>query len=90
MAARSAPAVTAVRDALARSAASVKDADLPAALPTDALDDRIAIVGTAGSGKTPAFAGAGSMRRKALSSGCWRPGRGLRSWIRLGSEGPSA
>ena len=30
---------------------------LPAALPTDALDDRIAIVGTAGSGKTYAAKG---------------------------------
>jgi len=31
---------------------SVSGSDFPAALPADALDDRIAIVGTAGSGKT--------------------------------------
>jgi uncharacterized protein len=35
----------------------VSDDVLPAALPTDALDDRIAIVGTAGSGKTYAAKG---------------------------------
>ena len=57
MAAKSAPAVTAVRDTRARSAAVVSDDVLPAALPADALDDRIAIVGTAGSGKTYAAKG---------------------------------
>jgi DNA helicase HerA-like ATPase len=57
MAARSAPAVTAVRATRARSAAVVSDDVLPAALPADALDDRIAIVGTAGSGKTYAAKG---------------------------------
>ena len=54
---RSAPAVTAVREAQAHSTATVSDNDLPAALPADALDDRIAIVGTAGSGKTYAAKG---------------------------------
>jgi hypothetical protein len=34
------------------SVAAIADGVLPAALPADALDDRIAIVGTAGSGKT--------------------------------------
>ena len=57
MAAKSAPAVTAVRATRARSAAVVSDDDPPAALPADALDDRIAIVGTAGSGKTYAAKG---------------------------------
>ena len=54
---RSAPAVTAVREAQAHSTATVSDNDLPAALPADVLDDRIAIVGTAGSGKTYAAKG---------------------------------
>ena len=57
MAAKSAPAVAAVRATRARSAAVVSDDVLPAALPADALDDRIAIVGTAGSGKTYAAKG---------------------------------
>ncbi len=57
MAAKSAPAVTAVRATRARSAAVVSDDVPPAALPADALDDRIAIVGTAGSGKTYAAKG---------------------------------
>jgi hypothetical protein len=38
-------------------AAAISEDGLPAALPTDALDDRIAIVGTAGSGKTYAAKG---------------------------------
>ena len=38
---RSAPAVTAVREAQAHSTATVSDNDLPAALPADVLDDRI-------------------------------------------------
>src|SRR5438445_13795544 len=37
--------------------AAISDDDLPAVLPADALDDRIAIVGTAGSGKTYAAKG---------------------------------
>ena len=57
MAAKSAPAVTAVRATRARSAAVVSDDVPPTALPVDALDDRIAIVGTAGSGKTYAAKG---------------------------------
>ena len=57
MAARSAPATIAVRENRARSAAAMGDDVLPAALPADALDDRIAIVGTAGSGKTYAAKG---------------------------------
>ena len=57
MAARSVPAVTAVRATRARSATVVSDDVPPAALPADALDDRIAIVGTAGSGKTYAAKG---------------------------------
>ena len=57
MAAKSAPAVTAVRATRARSATVVSDDVLPTALPADALDDRIAIVGTAGSGKTYAAKG---------------------------------
>ena len=38
-------------------AVAISEDDLPAALPADALDDRIAIVGTAGSGKTYAAKG---------------------------------
>ena len=49
--------MTAVRATRARSAAVGSDDILPAALPADALDDRIAIVGTAGSGKTYAAKG---------------------------------
>ena len=49
--------MTAVREARAHSTATVSDNDLPAVLPADALDDRIAIVGTAGSGKTYAAKG---------------------------------
>jgi hypothetical protein len=47
----------AVRKSRTHSAAVVSDDILPAALPADALDDRIAIVGTAGSGKTYAAKG---------------------------------
>jgi hypothetical protein len=48
----------AVRERRAHSAAAEATVDiLTAALPTDALDDRIAIVGTAGSGKTYAAKG---------------------------------
>jgi len=36
---------------------AISEDDLPAALPADALDDRIAIAGTAGSGKTYAAKG---------------------------------
>src|SRR5271170_4129073 len=57
MAAKPALAVIAVRESRARAAAVVSDDILPAALPADALDDRIAIVGTAGSGKTYAAKG---------------------------------
>ncbi|MGC2521411.1 MAG: hypothetical protein WA417_02075, partial [Stellaceae bacterium] len=57
MAARSAPATIAFRENRARSAAAIGDDVLPAALPADALDDRIAIIGTAGSGKTYAAKG---------------------------------
>lgn len=57
MASRPAPAVTAVPKARARSVAAESDDHLPSALPVDALDDRIAIVGTAGSGKTYAAKG---------------------------------
>ena len=57
MAARAAPATIAVRERRSRSAAAVSDDVLPAALPADALDNRIAIVGTAGSGKTYAAKG---------------------------------
>src|SRR5271167_1385951 len=57
MAAKPALAVIAVRESRARTAAVVSDDILPAALPADALDDRIAIVGTAGSGKTYAAKG---------------------------------
>ena len=57
MAARAAPATIAVRERRSRSAAAVSDDVLPAVLPADALDDRIAIVGTAGSGKTYAAKG---------------------------------
>jgi DNA helicase HerA-like ATPase len=41
----------------ARSAIAIHDDALLAALPSSALDDRIAIVGTAGSGKTYAAKG---------------------------------
>jgi hypothetical protein len=57
MAARAAPAAITVAKSRPRSAAAVRDDILPAALPADALDDRIAIVGTAGSGKTYAAKG---------------------------------
>jgi hypothetical protein len=46
-----------VGDAAAAAAPAISEDDLPAALPADALDDRIAIVGTAGSGKTYAAKG---------------------------------
>jgi putative protein kinase ArgK-like GTPase of G3E family len=58
--------VTAVRPTPARSAAVVSDDVLLATLPADALDDRIAIVGTAGSGKT--YAAKGFVKR-LLESG---------------------
>src|SRR5271163_1275626 len=57
MAAKPALAVIAVRESRARAAAVVSDDILPANLPFEALDDRIAIVGTAGSGKTYAAKG---------------------------------
>jgi putative protein kinase ArgK-like GTPase of G3E family len=57
MAAKPAPAVIAVRESRTRTAATISDDVLPAVLPADALDDRIAIVGTAGSGKTYAAKG---------------------------------
>jgi len=50
-------AAVVVRDSRAHSGAAEPTGVLPAALPTDALDDRIAIVGTAGSGKTYAAKG---------------------------------
>jgi hypothetical protein len=51
-------AVVAVRESRAHIASAEPTGDiLPAALPADALDDRIAIVGTAGSGKTYAAKG---------------------------------
>ena len=52
------PAHVAVRETRAHLAAAAPAIDiLPADLPADALDDRIAIVGTAGSGKTYAAKG---------------------------------
>ena len=57
MAAKATPSAIAVRATRARSAAVVSDDVPPTALPVDALDDRIAIVGTAGSGKTYAAKG---------------------------------
>src|ERR1700732_647417 len=58
MASRPKHASVAVRESRPHSAAAEPAGDvLPAALPTDALDDRIAIVGTAGSGKTYAAKG---------------------------------
>src|ERR1700738_3336940 len=58
MASRPRHAAVAVGESRAHSAAAEPAGDvLPAALPTDALDDRIAIVGTAGSGKTYAAKG---------------------------------
>jgi DNA helicase HerA-like ATPase len=52
-------AAHAVRESRRDAGATDNDnaGDLTAALPTDALDDRIAIVGTAGSGKTYATKG---------------------------------
>src|SRR3981189_2876526 len=49
--------VRGVGAAAATVAPSISADDPPAALPADALDDRIAIVGTAGSGKTYAAKG---------------------------------
>jgi hypothetical protein len=59
MPAKPAHAAVAVRESRVHSAAAEPAAAdiLPAALPGDALDDRIAIVGTAGSGKTYAAKG---------------------------------
>jgi hypothetical protein len=57
MAAKAPPAAIAVRESRARTAAAVSGDVRPAPLPADALDDRIAIVGTAGSGKTYAAKG---------------------------------
>jgi hypothetical protein len=53
-----------------------------AGLPADALDDRIAIVGTAGSGKTYGL--------KALSNDYSIAARGSRSWIRSACGGDCA
>jgi polynucleotide 5'-kinase involved in rRNA processing len=51
-------AVVAVRESRAHTASAEPTGDiLPATLPADALDDRIAIVGTAVSGKTYAAKG---------------------------------
>jgi DNA helicase HerA-like ATPase len=50
-------AAVGVGESRAHSGAAEPTGVLPAALPTDALDDRIAIVGTAGSGKTYAAKG---------------------------------
>ena len=51
-------AVVVVRESRGQTASAEPTGDiLPAALPADALDDRIAIVGTAGSGKTYAAKG---------------------------------
>src|SRR4051794_35577356 len=51
-------AVMEVRQSRAHTAAAAPRREiLPASLPADALDDRIAIVGTAGSGKTYAAKG---------------------------------
>ena len=55
---------------------------LPVALSADALDDRIAIVGTAGSGKT--YAAKGFVER------CWISARGSRSSIRSACGGVCA
>ena len=57
MAAKATPAAIAVRESWARIAAAVSGDVRLASLPADALDDRIAIVGTAGSGKTYAAKG---------------------------------
>ena len=46
-----------IGDAAAAVIPAIRENDLPTALPADALDDRIAIVGTAGSGKTYAAKG---------------------------------
>jgi hypothetical protein len=56
-ASRPAHVAVAVRESGTRSAAAGRDRILALALPADALDDRIAIVGTAGSGKTYAAKG---------------------------------
>ena len=68
MAATSAAAAIAVRESRARSAAAGSDDVMPAALPADALDDRIAIVGTTGSGKSNAAKG---FVERLLETGAW-------------------
>jgi uncharacterized protein len=57
MSPKPAHAAVGVGESRAHSGAAEPTGVLPAALPTDALDDRIAIVGTAGSGKTYAAKG---------------------------------
>jgi hypothetical protein len=65
-----------------RSAIAIHDDALLAALPSSALDDRIAIVGTAGSGKTYAA--------KDSSSDCSTAARAWQSWIRSACGGVCA
>jgi hypothetical protein len=57
MASRPAHVAVAVRESRTRSTAAGRDRILPLAPPADALDDRIAIVGKTGSGKTYAAKG---------------------------------